>query len=593
MGKVKGRFYAIGTLSGIIQKLKRTMFTHACVLFILPLQLFMFSSAEELHCSVSRVGAGDRIHFADYNGSCNKRVNPCQKIDGSELVYSRNSCTCQCKRPTTTYREDNRYCVANKINREGCTLLFIGEKDADNLRVFSNSSSIKLNTLPKETCEAKATYYITNEITEGWKELSDKAPAFFIHHQDRKKKRHAHFLRWNNDQPVAALFGKIVKVDVECATSKRRDVPKTPRSRLCIVFKVKGSISLPCLAGIPSTDVPTSDTITPVTTTVKTITPNKTRPSTETTQKPLTVITVTLEPNTTPSPSQQSNTDKGDSKSYIGEKVALPIWLIAVIAGGAVIATLAITAIIWICFKMKQRSRKRRKKRRKCGNPLYNNDDNDTVITFATSGEGPGVDEAGYARVGSPGRKGYAFLKPGPERTRLEYQRLVKPGEDHSGYLVPMEERTPRLPPTSVVLENPCTTDAAVYSEAANPPQQDKTKSKDYDYAKPEDFISLAASLSSLDKLDAHESETELGYVPAKEDSESNDVPPSSPFYATVEGPSSPGLPTEGAVQDLPPEDTPSENNSASDTKNEYVELLPDTGAESGNSLVKKKDSVA
>ena len=62
------------------------------------------------------------------------------------------------------------------------------------------------------------------------------------------------------------------------------------------------------------------------------------------------------------------------------------------------------------------------------GNRLYNNDDG-TVINFNSSGHCPRMDEAGYAKVGSPCRKGYAFLEPGPERTRSEYQRLVKPGE--------------------------------------------------------------------------------------------------------------------------------------------------------------------
>ena len=39
----------------------------------------------------------------------------------------------------------------------------------------------------------------------------------------------------------------------------------------------------------------------------------------------------------------------------VGKKVAIPIWLIGVIAGGAVIGTLAISAIIWMCYRMKQR----------------------------------------------------------------------------------------------------------------------------------------------------------------------------------------------------------------------------------------------
>lgn len=66
------------------------------------------------------------------------------------------------------------------------------------------------------------------------------------------------------------------------------------------------------------------------------------------------VTTVTVEPNRTPT--KPSIINKGDKKSLdTGQKIALPIWLIAVIAVGAVIATLAITASIWICCKMKQR----------------------------------------------------------------------------------------------------------------------------------------------------------------------------------------------------------------------------------------------
>ena len=42
---------------------------------------------------------------------------------------------------------------------------------------------------------AKATYYITSEVTEGWKQLPGQTPAFFIHHEDRRKNRHAHFLK--------------------------------------------------------------------------------------------------------------------------------------------------------------------------------------------------------------------------------------------------------------------------------------------------------------------------------------------------------------------------------------------------------------
>ena len=76
---------------------------------------------------------------------------------------------------------------------------------------------------------------------------------------------------------------------------------------------------------------------------------NKTRPSSETIQRSITdVVAVVTEPATTSSLNENTN-------FYISKTVALPIWLIAVIAGGAVITTLAVTAIIWILCKMRQR----------------------------------------------------------------------------------------------------------------------------------------------------------------------------------------------------------------------------------------------
>ena len=61
-------------------------------------------------------------------------------------------------------------------------------------------------------------------------------------------------------------------------------------------------------------------------------------------------------------------------------------------------------------------------------NPLYNPDD--TAITFSPWGGGTETNEPGYARVGCPpGHKGYAHLKPTPERCRSEYQKLLKPSE--------------------------------------------------------------------------------------------------------------------------------------------------------------------
>ena len=76
---------------------------------------------------------------------------------------------------------------------------------------------------------------------------------------------------------------------------------------------------------------------------------NKTRPSNETIQRSITdVVAVAMEPATTSSLNENTNFS-------ISKTVALPVWLIAVIAGGAVITTLAVTAIIWILCKMRQR----------------------------------------------------------------------------------------------------------------------------------------------------------------------------------------------------------------------------------------------
>ena len=76
----------------------------------------------------------------------------------------------------------------------GCTLLFSRETNTDTLRVFDSYSSIKLKTLPRESCEAKETFFMTKDITSGWKQLQGVTPPFYIRHEDRKKKRHAHFL---------------------------------------------------------------------------------------------------------------------------------------------------------------------------------------------------------------------------------------------------------------------------------------------------------------------------------------------------------------------------------------------------------------
>ena len=52
-------------------------------------------------------------------------------------------------------------------------------------------------------------------------------------------------IQWNDKQPVSALFGKIVKVSIECTLAESDGKPKAPR-KFCIVFKIRGLGTLPC-----------------------------------------------------------------------------------------------------------------------------------------------------------------------------------------------------------------------------------------------------------------------------------------------------------------------------------------------------------
>lgn len=88
----------------------------------------------------------------------------------------------------------------------GCTLLFRGEKDTDSLRVFNNSSSLRLNTSPRETCAARETYYVTYQTIQPWKQLKSVRPAFNIRHENRRPGRHAHFLEVCVAGVLACLF---------------------------------------------------------------------------------------------------------------------------------------------------------------------------------------------------------------------------------------------------------------------------------------------------------------------------------------------------------------------------------------------------
>lgn len=142
---------------------------------------------------------------------------------------------------------------------------------------------------------------------------------------------------------------------------------------------------------------------------------------------------------------------------------------------------------------------------------------------------------------------------------------------DHAGYLLTLEAVTATDSPSEPV----------IYSEAQSPkpePPQNKPKSKDYDYAKPEGIIVLTASRASLDNLDSHKDTdpepTEAGYLETR-DSELKC--PLSPLYAVVEGPNSPKSPG------VPPEGAPLENE-LNDLPADYIEVLPEVESESRDS---------
>ena len=58
--------------------------------------------------------------------------------------------------------------------------------------MFNNSSSLRLKaqSLPVEDCDVTKTYY----RNVAWKELRPLKAAFIIRHENRRAKRHAHFL---------------------------------------------------------------------------------------------------------------------------------------------------------------------------------------------------------------------------------------------------------------------------------------------------------------------------------------------------------------------------------------------------------------
>ena len=76
----------------------------------------------------------------------------------------------------------------------GCSLLFNRETVEDPLKVFRNSSSLRLkehHNLKVEGCRATRTYYWTDQSTQPWKQLQTAGrQTFFI----SRKNRQAQFL---------------------------------------------------------------------------------------------------------------------------------------------------------------------------------------------------------------------------------------------------------------------------------------------------------------------------------------------------------------------------------------------------------------
>lgn len=543
-----------------------TVFTQAFVLLLFkPL---VFSSVKQAGCLVTRRYNGDRIQYNEsYNRACSGRDDPCQSIEGSLL--RRGSCVCQCSRGASTYRGDVGHCVKNNINRKGCKLLFQRERVRGPLQVFNNSSSVefKARSLPVNSCNlATTTYYRTDQSSQPWKQLQTGKQTFKI-----RKDNRARFLEWNG-QPEAALFGKIVKVQIECE-EKDEERSNSNLKPLCIVFKVHGSFKTSCPGDEQPSTLPTTHTVSVTDAVNSSSTISYTAASTDN----LLLQTLSSEEEATQKPTVSTATD-GSGRSLIediendsntglsvGKKVAIPIWLIGVIAGGAVIGTLAISAIIWMCCRMKQRQRKRRKRRaRLAGNPVHNDDD--AFVTFSTPESSSRTCEAGYAKVVSPDRKGYAVLKPTLGRTRSDYQQLLRPCEDHSGYLLPMEERS-KLETTEI--QETSTTEPAMYSQAENPfVLHEKPKDKEDPYAKLCDFTTAQARPDNLN----FRGETDSRYVEYGENQKdiANDGS-SSPVYATLDGPNSP--PLEGPTG-LSHEETPT-NHGPEGTNPYYLEIIP------------------
>lgn len=121
---------------------------------------------------------------------------------------------------------------------------------------------------------------------------------------------------------------------------------------------------------------------------------------------------------------------------------------------------------------------------------------------------------------------------------------------------------------TTEIQETP-TTEPAIYCQAESPfVPHEKPKDKEDLYAKLNDFTTVQGRLDNLN----FRGETDPRYAECGEKQKDNaNDGPSSPVYATLEGPGSP--PLEGHTG-LPPEEAPT-NHGPEGTNPQYLEILP------------------
>ena len=70
---------------------------------------------------------------------------------------------------------------------------------------------MQLDTLPRETCSASTTYYVTDDTNGRWVKFRN-TPTFFIRHEDRWRKKHNHFLEVGRNMQGAYHYWKINKM---------------------------------------------------------------------------------------------------------------------------------------------------------------------------------------------------------------------------------------------------------------------------------------------------------------------------------------------------------------------------------------------